>query len=192
MKHPNLIFTAMMSLLVTVFATAPAFAGVDDLDNFFSPDELNEALGADADRLRTSGALTPSELDADSEDENEDADVTGAIEAKDFVQLARGGEGSPVWGPFVSNFRQCAPGCVPTNYNVYRRGRHTCHAQGRAIDVGAIICGGQTYAAINGGRFAQLVSCMQDKMVVLYREHRGRGKTKDHYDHAHFSIGCSI
>ncbi len=28
------------------------------------------------------------------------------------------------------------------------------------------------------------------KVGVLYRQNKGRGKTRDHWDHAHFSLGC--
>ena len=191
----------LIVILSFVFCSASTFAAIstepgdDDVENFFSQSEMDDALGANADEIRQTGALTPS-TDDDQDANDDDADVTDSLGStaplSSLIQLARGGQGAPVWGPFISNFRRCAPGCVPANYNVYRRGRRTCHAQGRAIDVGAIICDGQTYPAIQGGRFNALVACMQSSMVVLYHEHRGRGKTKDHYDHAHFSIGCNI
>ncbi len=141
MKYTNVILTLMMPLTLALPAHATKMTSTISLRRR----KLEDALGPDADRFRQAGALSPSQADLDEDDETPMS--TGASRVADYLQLARGGEGAPVWGPFTANFRQCAPGCVPTNYNVYRRGRHTCHAQGRAIDVGAIICGGQTHTA---------------------------------------------
>jgi hypothetical protein len=69
-------------------------------------------------------------------------------------------------------------------------GNYTCHAEGRAIDVGAIVCGGKTYRAIDNGRFATFVACMKPKMKTLWHQGRQKGVTRGHYDHAHFSNGC--
>lgn len=107
----------------------------------------------------------------------------------------RSGGGSassaPIWGPFMSRFRQCAPGCSPWNYGTWgHRSKPTCHSTGEAIDVGGISCGGKIYAAINRGRFATFVQCMAKKgMRKLY--FNGPDVTQGHKDHAHFSFGCS-
>ena len=99
-------------------------------------------------------------------------------------------EGAPVWNTFMRNLGGCAPGCQPVGHNAYRSGRGSCHNTGRALDVPSIRCGNRTFRAINGGRFAEIVSCMKRKMIVLYRN--GPGVTSGHHDHAHFSLGCSI
>lgn len=106
------------------------------------------------------------------------------------MELFGSSESSPVWGTFIRNLGQCAPGCKPVNYNAYRSQRNSCHYTGRALDVGAIRCDGKTYQAISGGKYASMVQCMKRKMRVLYRN--GPGRTSGHHDHAHFSLGCSI
>ena len=101
------------------------------------------------------------------------------------------GDRAPVWASFVSNFRKCAPGCVPADYETFgTRGKASCHNTGRAIDLGAIVCNGRTYEAIDGGRFTEFVGCMKSKMKTLY--HNGRDVTRGHHDHVHFSIGCVL
>lgn len=98
---------------------------------------------------------------------------------------------APIWPSFITNFKKCAPGCIPANYGTYgKRGGRSCHPSGRAVDVGAIICKGQTYKAINGGRFSEFVGCMRGQMKTLYRN--GKHITLGHRDHAHFSNGCHI
>jgi hypothetical protein len=63
-----------------------------------------------------------------------------------------------------------------------------------------MVCGGQVIMAIQEkfklGPFDQMVKCVQKlgenpatRMVGLWHQHHGRGDTKDHFDHVHFSIG---
>ena len=104
-----------------------------------------------------------------------------------------GGENSahraPIWNSFIRNFKQCAPGCEPAQYAAFgHRDNLSCHPTGEAIDVGAMICEGRTYRAIDRGRFEEMVTCMRGKMKTLYRN--GWHVTKGHHDHAHFSDGC--
>lgn len=118
-----------------------------------------------------------------NEDESEATEIP-------LIQKA-GHERAPVWATFMANFRRCAPGCVPADYETFgQRGHASCHNTGRAIDVGAIICGGVEYKAVNGGRFTEFVGCMKSKMKTLY--HNGRHVTRGHRDHVHFSMGCVI
>lgn len=96
---------------------------------------------------------------------------------------------APIWPSFIQNFKKCAPGCIPANYGTYgKRGGRSCHPSGRAVDVGAIICSGQTHKALNGGKFLEFVQCMRGKMKTIYRN--GKHITLGHRDHAHFSNGC--
>lgn len=109
------------------------------------------------------------------------------------IRAANGAERSaqkaPVWNPFIKALKVCAPGCEPIQYSAYRGHGKTCHRTGTALDVFGIKCGGRTYMAINGGKYAEMVKCMKGKMKkVLYRN--GRDITLGHHNHAHFSIGC--
>lgn len=98
---------------------------------------------------------------------------------------------APIWPSFIENFKQCAPGCIPANYGTYgKRGGRSCHPTGRAVDVGAIICNGNTHPALSGGEFSTFVECMKGHMKTLYRN--GKHVTKGHRDHAHFSNGCRV
>jgi|GEM_PF-4275581 len=110
------------------------------------------------------------------------------------VTSTRQNMSTPIWAPFARNFAICAPGCQPAQIGIHRppNGARSCHHSDRAIDVGAMICGGTVYRAINGGRFTQMVTCMRSKMTTLYQQAHKRhlGVTLAHYDHAHFSIGC--
>jgi hypothetical protein len=101
---------------------------------------------------------------------------------------------TPIWGPFARNFAICAPGCQPARMGIHRPedGRRSCHHSDRAIDVGAMICGGRAYTAYTA-RFGQMVACMRQKMPTLYQQWHKRaryGDTQAHFDHAHFSIRC--
>jgi hypothetical protein len=102
--------------------------------------------------------------------------------------------GYPIWASFVGKFRQCAKGCVPYIVSVNRPGAVSCHNGGKAIDVGGLVCSGKTYMAIKRGRFDTFVGCMKGKMKTLYRQaHKLHlGITQAHYDHAHFSNGCTV
>ena len=105
------------------------------------------------------------------------------------TQAERSAQRAPIWPSFVKNWKQCAPGCQPTEYAAWgRRGGPSCHPTGQAIDVGAMICNGQKYKAINRGRFEVMVNCMRKKMKTLYRN--GADVTLGHHDHVHLSNGC--
>lgn len=104
---------------------------------------------------------------------------------------------APIWNAFITGFHQCAPGCQPYDYNAYRHSAHSCHGQSKALDVHGMICGGQKIMAIgNSPRWRKLVSCMRTKVQkVLYQNKPwkgGRNITEGHYDHAHFSNGCTL
>ncbi len=152
----------------------------DDLRCYFSPEELEAALGPDASTSEASFQAQPhfhAEEDGGLSDE--------ALEMFDASTKA------PIWASFIANFRKCAPGCVPANYSTYgRRAKPSCHDTGRAADVGAITCAGRTYKAINRGKYETFVGCMKKHMIVLYRN--GKGVTTGHHDHAHFSNGCTL
>jgi hypothetical protein len=101
-------------------------------------------------------------------------------------------QGSPVWGHFISALKSFRSDCVPQDYNTFRprSDGFSCHNSNRAVDVGAISCGGRKHYAINGGTFAQLVSSARRKgMHVLYMQ-GGCDYTQSHKNHGHFSIGC--
>jgi hypothetical protein len=101
---------------------------------------------------------------------------------------------TPVWPTFARNFEICAPGCQPARMGIHRPedGRRSCHHSNRAIDVGAMICGGRAYTAYTS-RFGQMVACMRRRMPTIYQQWHKRaryGDTQAHFDHAHFSIRC--
>lgn len=122
-----------------------------------------------------------------------------AVQARNNAE--RAAQNSAAWPTFYRLFKQCAPNCEPTKYEAFAHNRYSCHNQGRAIDLHAMVCGGQVISAIQernqSGPFDQMVRCIQNlgknpgtRMVALWHQHNGRGITRDHYDHAHFSIGC--
>jgi hypothetical protein len=154
----------------------------DNLLCYFSANEIQSALGGAADWNDDSFRAAPNAFA--SEDES------GEIAENPLVQEARG-DRAPVWSTFISNFHKCAPGCVPADYETFGpRGHASCHNTGRAIDVGAIVCGGREFRAVNGGRFTAFVGCMKSKMKTLY--HNGQHISRGHHDHVHFSMGCVI
>lgn len=151
----------------------------DDLRCYFSPLELEQALGTS----QLTDAAYQAQPDLHAEEDGGLSDEAWRI----FDATTK----APIWGPFMANFKKCAPGCVPANYSTYgKRGRPSCHNTGRAADVGAIVCGGKTYKAINRGKYESFVGCMKKYMIVLYRN--GKGITEGHHDHAHFSKGCTL
>lgn len=182
------LFSAMSASAMTINPMVEAHQNRkcgDDLLCYFSANEIRVALGEQnvwpEEVMQTK--RDPFEDEADDRNESTDA----------VIELVRGGgdQSAPIWSSFISNFRSCAQGCVPANYGTYgTRGRPSCHNTGRAVDVGAIVCGGSTHKAINGGRFAQFVACMRSKMKTLYRN--GSHVTQGHHDHAHFSNGCVV
>lgn len=180
------LFSAMSASAMTVNSMIDAQKERkcgDDLLCYFSNNEIRAALGEEN--------VWPEEAKQTKQDpfEDEADDLNEATEA--VVELVRGAENAPIWGSFISNFRNCAPGCVPANYGTFgSRGRPSCHNTGRAVDVGAIVCGGTTHKAIHGGRFAAFVNCMRTKMKTIYRN--GSHVTQGHHDHAHFSNGCVV
>jgi hypothetical protein len=118
-------------------------------------------------------------------------------------------QGAPIWKPFMARFKQCARHCEPTGYHTWGgRGNASCHPEGLAIDISGMYCSddGRHYGAKDRwDRFQEMVECMKTKMLfsrihrngrreiisgVLYRENKNRGETRDHWDHAHFSLGC--
>lgn len=149
----------------------------DDLRCYFSPLELEQALGTS--RASDDAYQAHPEFHAE-----EDGGLTD--EAWRMFDPAKT---APIWASFMANFKKCAPGCAPANYSTYgKRAKPSCHNTGRAADVGAIVCGGKTYKAINRGKYETFVGCMKKYMIVLYRN--GKGVTLGHHDHAHFSNGC--
>jgi hypothetical protein len=106
-------------------------------------------------------------------------------------------QGTAVWGTFESALGSCAPGCTTGGDTCAHshRGR-SCHNSGRAVDVGSIICGGQRYGA-STGRFHSFVACARKFFPSTLGAHRGRYRDNvlwqqaNHYDHAHFSLGCA-
>lgn len=110
------------------------------------------------------------------------------------------GRKPPIWDYFMENLQACEPGCVPIQYftfgprfNEDGSRKRSCHDSGRAIDVFGIKCSdGVHMATEHGGRYERMVARMKRRMKgygrVYYRN--GRGRTRGHFDHAHFSIGC--
>lgn len=105
-------------------------------------------------------------------------------------------QGTPVWGTFETALSSCAPGCTTGGDTCAHshRGR-SCHNSGRAVDVGSIICGGQRFGA-STGRFHAFVACARKffppTMEYLRKRHKDNvlWQQANHYDHAHFSLGC--
>lgn len=163
-----------------------------DLRCYFSESELTEALGSPQAVVANEAFLQITNDDEfQTEDESTDGDFSSLIQSASLGRGGMPGDRAPIWGSFISNFKSCAPGCVPARFGTYgRRANASCHTSGRAVDVGAIVCRGQTYPAIRGGRFAEFVSCMRGRMKTLYRN--GRHVTLGHHDHAHFSNGCQV
>lgn len=153
--------------------------------NFFKERKMKSLIWMMFFALSTPTVVWAHELLEESPEE-----LTCGVEDQTFFTIFAT-ESAPVWGPFISNLKRCAPGCQPVNYNAYRSQRNSCHYSGRALDVGAIRCDGKVYHAISGGKYASMVQCMKGRMKkVLYRN--GPGRTSGHNDHAHFSLGCSI
>jgi hypothetical protein len=115
----------------------------------------------------------------------------------------------PIWNLFIRNFMLCVPhGCEPAQYAVDgMRSNRSCHPQGLAIDVHAIVCNGDfrhPHRAIdNDPLFVKMVYCMggrpgnhvgYGKMAVLWHQNHTGNVTIDHRDHAHFSPveGCNV
>lgn len=129
---------------------------------------------------------------------------TGSVLVRPHNQHEARDQRVPVWQPFVRGLAVCAPGCVPFDYAAYSNrgdGGLSCHNTGAAMDVHGITCGGITYCALrsysrscnsNENVFANVVACMKRRMpkVLFHEGPRSGHPTSDHYDHAHFSIGC--
>lgn len=140
--------------------------------------------------------------DAKAAEAKKEADQKAAAKKKaaeaplKFVGIQ--GRGYPIYASFVRNFRQCAPGCFPVVVSVNRPGAYSCHRGGRAIDVGGIICGGTKHMAIAeanwSGKFVAMKDCMKGKMKTLWHNQPySKGTiTSGHWDHAHFSNGCTL
>jgi hypothetical protein len=180
----------------------------NDVLCYFSKDTVAEALGNNANELVGRGLFNLDEADLYMDEEILNVD----LRATEFSAQARKRKavgantstsshtGAPIWGSFIHNFKKCAQGCLPANLITFGSrsnysptagvGNYTCHAEGNAIDVGAIVCGGKTYRAVDNGRFATFVACMKPKMKTLWHQGRKKGVTRGHYDHAHFSNGC--
>jgi hypothetical protein len=180
----------------------------NDVLCYFSKDSVAEALGDNANELVGRGLFNLDDEDLYMDEEEGLSD--DAVELLNINLRTRKAVGAntntsshtraPIWGSFINNFRKCAQGCLPANLITFGSrsnysptagvGNYTCHAEGRAIDVGAIVCKGKTYRAIDNGRFATFVACMKPKMKTLWHQGRQKGVTRGHYDHAHFSNGC--
>lgn len=180
MKNKTLFATAMLLLALSSNAQAHE-SGLPICANHSVEDAEDTEGAPDSDQ---EDAYFPVPLHIDAEDN------TPACLTTEEIAFRNGSQGAPVWRPFMRNLGSCAPGCRPVNFNAYRKSSRSCHNTGRALDVGAINCGGRNHEAIRGGKFASIVHCMQGKMRVLYRN--GKGRTSGHHDHAHFSIGCSV
>jgi hypothetical protein len=108
--------------------------------------------------------------------------------------MAHSQKQAPIYNDFMKWFKRCAgPGCVPNRvYGAWgcRASGRSCHHTGQAVDIGGYKCGNHqvTMSANknNHGEFDKFVQCMirEGGFRKLYR-------CKDHYDHAHFSRGCS-
>lgn len=178
----------------TVRSMAPALVtsspvGIPDRMANTAPDYLPPAT-APANPRSSAVRITPDVLNPAEQ---------RAVRARNNAE--RSAQSSAAWTTFYRLFKQCAPNCEPTNYDAFAHNRYSCHNQGRAIDLHGMVCGGQVISAIQernqSGPFDQMVKCVQglgknpsSRMIVLWHQHNGRGVTRDHYDHAHFSIGC--
>jgi hypothetical protein len=200
---------------VTYYTNLAAGCGEnsDNLLCYFSPQEIQQALGLSATEALTRGLLDPSAAENFAAEDGGDFEYEISarravgrskrpVYKKRYTRSSRGrggagralvgyrsGAGAPVWGRFIATLKSCKPGCVPVDYNAYRGGGFSCHNSGRAIDVGGIACGGSTHYALGQGQYASFVSCARRSMKVLYRDGRG-DLTTGHYNHGHFSIGC--
>jgi hypothetical protein len=108
-----------------------------------------------------------------------------------------------LWRLFEREFRRCASDCVPTEYiSKGHRGNRSCHPTGWAIDMMAIKCSDGLHHALEGGRFKEVVKCMDQNMFTMYQHRpitarRGTKRFQEqltayHYNNAHFSPpnGC--
>lgn len=183
---------------------------------YFSREQVSQALGGNAVELVRSGLFELDQSDIYKDEEGglsqQAADTLNIdVGATEFSARKRSRPrhastdvsshtSAPIWGSFVANFNKCAPGCLPANLITFGernnlsptagRGNFSCHPEGRAIDVGAIVCKGKAHHAIDNGKFATFVACMKRKMKTLWHQGRKKGNTRGHYDHAHFSNGC--
>lgn len=121
-----------------------------------------------------------------------------------FTDTSKRDRSAPVFGPFQQVFQKCAPGCNAGRAHCYgSRNNRSCHPSGNAIDVHAIICDGRSYNAYTA-RFKEFVDCVKTKShgstrwKTIFRQTTGRcasekrNHTTCHFDHAHFSLGCTV
>jgi hypothetical protein len=175
-------------------AKAPMLAGP-----FADPSDPGHIKGLSAPRREE---LTPSEL--------------GRIHAANAGE--RDSQTRLVWKPFIKAWAACVPdpGCQPIGYNAERENdwERSCHGQGRAIDVFGMQCGNRKIMALNDSadphhEFGKLVACVRKNAEaqkknpdthithVIYQQggYMPRGvdaQTSQHWNHAHFSIGCNL
>lgn len=137
--------------------------------------------------------------------------LRGGQPAADFSGVSRSLSSAPIWAGFAAVFSKCAPGCSPVRLGTWRRiphgGRATsCHHLGKAVDLGGMKCGGNTFSAYTS-RFKEFVDCVKTQSYngkrwrTLFRQtHSGRNncnssnrdQTACHWDHVHISVGCSV
>lgn len=188
----------------------------NDVLCYFSREQVSEALGENGVELVRTGMFELDQSDLYKEEDGELSELAAdtldiQASATDFSARKKSRPrhantntsshtSAPIWGSFVANFNKCAPGCLPANLITFGernnfsptagQGNFSCHPEGRAIDVGAIVCKGKAHFAIDNGKFATFVGCMKRKMKTLWHQGRKKGVTRGHYDHAHFSNGC--
>lgn len=120
-----------------------------------------------------------------------------------------GARGSLAYRPLQKAMEYCAPGCEPWNMGGHRDDDESCHGYNTAIDVMAVRCGGQVYQ-MGDPKFEEVGQCMRDNFhkkngsfviwhqklprsydYMSYKQQRAY-LTQRHWDHFHFSLGCSI
>jgi hypothetical protein len=168
--------------------------------------------------------VEPKKVEKPKEEKPKKEETKSTPKKDDFVDLVFPKGKAPskylksatIWRSFAENFQLCKPkpNCYPVDIGTWGLrsvNPYTCHAQGKAIDVGGIACPGMKTARAGAatGVFADFVKCMtkekkvtgadgKTKIVVMkhkiYRDFNKLARTGDrtlaHFDHVHLSNGC--
>jgi len=105
-----------------------------------------------------------------------------------FEKACRGA----ICNPFYKKFKECEPGCEPTNtYTGRPEDPGSCHHQHRAYDFMGFKCDGKLYKPLGVSkavrdRYFKAVACIRRGIKHTIWQ------SANHYDHAHFSLGCYV
>lgn len=106
---------------------------------------------------------------------------------------------TPIYPQFDKAFKKCAPaGCEPLGLKtLFKTGvKNSCLLQGKSLNLGSIQCteGKDTkvYKAIDGGKFEQIIKCMQKNKDFFIKYKTGMDKVRGYRSFALVSLGCNF